>query len=100
MNFEEKTASCQISFVPIGSIEYLGEIHQVLDIIQASGLENEIGILSTVVRGENSKVLELIAEIYEKMDKICDFTMDIKISNLCGCRGEPAGICINSKIDA
>lgn len=81
-----KVASCQISFTPIGSDDYLREIRMVLDIIGDSGLENNIGILSTVVRGEKSKVLKLITDIYETMDDVCDFSMDIKISNLCGCR--------------
>lgn len=81
----EKIASCQISFIPVDSSDYLGEIQKVLEIIKGSGLEHSIGILSTVVRGEKSKVFSLIADIYETMDKECGFTMDIKISNICGC---------------
>ncbi|MGI6711814.1 MAG: YkoF family thiamine/hydroxymethylpyrimidine-binding protein [Bacillota bacterium] len=81
----EKIASCQISFLPIGSIDYFEEIGQVLGIIRDSGLEHDIGILSTVVRGEKSLVFQLIKDIYENMDNHCRFTMDIKISNLCGC---------------
>lgn len=81
----EKIASCQISFAPIGSIDYLGEIQQVLNIIRNSGLEHDIGILSTVVRGEKIKVFKLIKDIYDNMEDACNFTMDVKISNLCGC---------------
>lgn len=81
----EKIASCQISFVSIGSNDYIKEINNVLDIIKNSGLENDIGILSTVVRGEKSRVFKMIADIYEAMDNVCKFTIDVKISNLCGC---------------
>lgn len=81
-----KIASCQISFTLIGSIDYLEDIRQVLNIIGASGLKNDIGVLSTVVIGERSEVLKLIKDIYEAMDDACDFSMDVKISNLCGCK--------------
>jgi len=81
----ERMASGQITFTPIGSVDYLKEIDQVLAIIESSGLEIHTGILSTVVRGEKSKVIRLITDIYEALDEVCDFTMDVKISNLCGC---------------
>lgn len=81
----EKIASCQISFLPIGSSNYLGEINQVLELIQNSGLEISIGTMSTVVRGDKSKVLKLITDIYQTMEDVCSFTMDVKLSNLCGC---------------
>ena len=81
----EKIASCQISFIPIASDDYLAEINKVLNIIMNSGLDYEIGILSTVVKGKKSLVLKLILDLYETMDNLRDFTMDIKLSNLCGC---------------
>jgi uncharacterized protein YqgV (UPF0045/DUF77 family) len=81
----EKIASCQITFTPIVSDNYMDDVKQVLDIINSSGLENSVGVLSTFVRGEKSKVLKLITDIYENMDSITKFSMDIKISNICGC---------------
>ncbi len=80
----EKIASCQIAFTPIISDDYIDDVNKVLEIIDNSGLENEVGVLSTFVRGEKSKVLRLIAEIYEEMDNLTKFSMDIKISNICG----------------
>ena len=80
-----KIASCQISFIPIGCIDYLKEIREVLDIIDKSGLDYNIGGMSTVVMGEKNGVLKLIADLYNAMDDVCDFTMDVKLSNLCGC---------------
>lgn len=41
--------------------------------------------MSIVIRGDRSRVLKLIADIYEAMEDVCSFTMDIKLSNLCGC---------------
>ncbi|MDW5299313.1 MAG: YkoF family thiamine/hydroxymethylpyrimidine-binding protein [Sedimentibacter sp.] len=81
----EKIASCQIAFTPIVSDDYIDDVKRVLDIINNSGLENSVGVLSTFVRGEKNKVLKLIADIYEAMDGETKFSMDIKISNLCGC---------------
>jgi uncharacterized protein YqgV (UPF0045/DUF77 family) len=81
----EKIASCQITFTPIVSDNYMDDVKKVLDIINSSGLENSVGVLSTFVRGEKSKVLKLITDIYENMDSITKFSMDIKISNICGC---------------
>jgi uncharacterized protein YqgV (UPF0045/DUF77 family) len=81
----EKIASCQITFTPIVSDNYMDDVKKVLDIISSSGLENSVGVLSTFVRGEKSKVLKLITDIYENMDSITKFSMDIKISNICGC---------------
>lgn len=81
----EKIASCQITFTPIVSKNYMEDVKKVLEIIQNSNLENEVGVLSTFVRGEKSKILKLITEIYETMDNATSFSMDIKISNICGC---------------
>lgn len=81
----EKIASCQISFTPIESDDYIRDVKKVLEIINNSGLENEVGVLSTFVRGKKSMVLKLITEIYDAMDDVSGFSMDVKISNICGC---------------
>ena len=81
----EKIAACEISFVPLGTDSYPGHINRVLEIIEENGLESEIGHFSTVVRGERSKVLALITNIYQNMDGVCDFRLDVKLSNVCGC---------------
>ena len=85
MSASKDIVSFQISFTPIGSTEYLEEIKQVINIIKKSGLENDIGILSTSVRGKKEMVFKLIEEIFYTMEDKCSFTMDIKLSNLCGC---------------
>lgn len=81
-----KIASCEISFLPVMSEDYLGDIDKVLELIKASDLEYNIGILSTTIRGNKEKIFNLIKEIYDKMDEVTTFTMDIKVSNICGCK--------------
>ncbi|WP_317921060.1 YkoF family thiamine/hydroxymethylpyrimidine-binding protein [Tepidimicrobium xylanilyticum] len=80
-----KITSCEIAFVPIVSEDYISSVDKVLDIIRSYDLEHNIGIMSTTVRGDINKIHKLIFEIYDKMDQECKFTMDIKLSNLCGC---------------
>jgi uncharacterized protein YqgV (UPF0045/DUF77 family) len=81
----EKIASCEISFIPIGSKDYIAHIDKVLDIIKSYDLEYDVGIMSTTIRGDQEKIHKLILDIYNIMDEECKFTMDIKLSNICGC---------------
>ncbi len=81
----EKIASCEVSFLPVMSKDYLGDINEVLEIIKGYDLEYNIGILSTTIRGSKENIFKLIKEIYDKMDEITTFTIDIRISNICGC---------------
>ena len=48
----EKIASCEISFIPIQSDDYIQDVNKVLDIIRLHQLEYSVGILSTTVRRE------------------------------------------------
>ncbi len=78
--------SCQLSFIPIGNEEYLDEINKVLSLIKETGLEYNVGILSTTVRGYLKIVLDLIADINKSMSiSGCSYTMNILLSNTCGC---------------
>lgn len=81
----EKVASCEITFMPVMSKDYLGDINKVLDIIKSYDMEYNIGILSTTIRGSKEKIFKMIKEIYDTMDEVTTFTVDIKISNICGC---------------
>lgn len=81
----EKVASCEISFIPIISENYISDVKKVIEIIKSYDLEYDVGILSTTIRGNKAKILNLIRNIYNTMDEVCNFTMDIKISNICGC---------------
>lgn len=78
-------ASCQLSFVPIQSENYLNDIELVLEQIKASNLEYDIGEMSTIIKGSKTQLMELISCIYDQMSVKCSFVMDIKLSNICGC---------------
>ncbi|WIF94041.1 YkoF family thiamine/hydroxymethylpyrimidine-binding protein [Caminicella sporogenes] len=82
----DKIASCEISFIPIMSKNYIDEVKEVIEIIKCYDLEYNVGILSTTIRGSKEKIFDMVKEIYDKMDKKTNFTMDIKISNICGCK--------------
>ncbi|MCL2580151.1 MAG: Ykof family thiamine-binding protein [Oscillospiraceae bacterium] len=78
--------ACQLSFVPIGDIDYNREIGLVLDMIAASGLTHEVGAMSTIIRGESLKVLALLGQIIQhEAESGHRYTMTAAISNTCGC---------------
>ncbi len=84
----EKTnlISCQITYFPIDSKEYLDEINQVLELIKKSGLDYDIGMISTTIKGDSEKVFSLITNIHKRMSSgNCNYTMNVMISNICGC---------------
>ncbi len=81
----EKIMGCEISFVPIASMDYLNEIKEVLLLIEASGLPYIIGAMSTSISGEKEQLFALIQEIYNHMEDKTKFTIQLKLSNICGC---------------
>ena len=84
----EEVASCQLSFVPIQSKDYLADVERVLDLIKTYELEYCIGEMSTVIKGSKAKIMELISRVYDLMSPKCGFILDIRLSNICGCRGK------------
>lgn len=80
-------ASCEITYFPIGSPNYLEEISSVIKIIEGYEVEVDVGILSTTIRGNSEVIFQLIKEIYDVMTKEgCNFTINTMISNICGCK--------------
>ena len=72
-------------WLPLGSETFLDEIEEALEIIRQSGLEYEIGSMSTIVKGPGSEVLALLERIAVTMDERgCRFSMPATLSNLCG----------------
>ena len=67
----EKIASCQISFTPMISKNYLSDIQKVIELITASGLEYDVGILSTTIRGNKDGIFMLLKDIYDTMAETC-----------------------------
>lgn len=80
-----KIVSCEIAFIPIVSEDYITDVKKVLEIIKSYDVEYDIGILSTTIRGDKNKIHGLLVKIFNEMDEKCKFTMDIKLSNVCGC---------------
>jgi len=81
----EQVASCQLSFIPIQSQDYLADIERVLGLIKTYELEYCIGEMSTIIKGSKVKIMELISCIYDLMSPECSFILDIRLSNTCGC---------------
>lgn len=77
--------SAELSFIPIESENVNENIDRVIALIKQSGLQYQVGIISTSVTGEKKRMLQLISEIATKMDLICGYRFDVKISNVCGC---------------
>lgn len=83
---KEGLASCEISYYPIGSKNYIEEIEDVVNIIKGYDLEIDVGLISTSIRGNSDLIFRLIEEIFDKMDKKANnFTISLKLSNTCGC---------------
>lgn len=80
--------ACEISFIPIQSKDYIADIKEVLSIISDSGLVYSVGAMSTLISGEKDKLFELIKTIYNQMEAKIDFTMQLKVSNVCGCENK------------
>lgn len=80
-------ASCEITYFPIQSEDYMGDINKVIKLIESYEVEAEVGILSTTIRGNSEEIFQLVKEIYDVMTKEgCHFTMSTMISNICGCK--------------
>lgn len=77
--------SCQISFAPIMCDNYIEEIDKVLEIIKAYDIDYTIGTMSTTIIGNKNKIFPMIERIYNEMCDSTQFTLDIKLSNICGC---------------
>ena len=81
---KEKIISCQLNFVTIGDTDYNKNIDNVLKLIETSGLNYNIGEMSTIIKGNPQKIFLLLNKIcYEMQDK--NFLINISISNICGC---------------
>lgn len=73
-----------IAFIPLESDDVTADVDRVLALIDRADVEYSVGSLSTEIRGEKQTVLSLIENIYDTMDALTGFTMDVKLSNVCG----------------
>lgn len=85
LNSKNDSVSCQLSFYPLGTKEYINDIQDVLKLIERSGLTYTIGEMSTVLLGSSKNIFALLEIITETMNKNdCQFSMSVTISNTCG----------------
>lgn len=82
---KDSLISCQLSFYPLGTIDYYAEIQHVLAIIQQSDLSYTVNDMSTQIIGSAEKIYMLLHFITQRMDdQDCEFTMTATLSNTCG----------------
>ncbi len=81
----DEMTTCQVSFLPIESQNYKEDVTKVLSLIEKSGLDFQTGEMSTTIKGERDRIWALAKEIFEEMDQVCRFVLDMKVSNTCGC---------------
>jgi uncharacterized protein YqgV (UPF0045/DUF77 family) len=81
---EEVRVSCQLSFITLGYGDYNRHIQDAINIIEKSNLDYTVGPMSTIVKGDLSKVMNLINTVCNVMrDK--EYIINMAISNICGC---------------
>ncbi len=81
---EKVTLSCQVSFYPLGQADYLDPINRVLALMEGSGLEYDIGPMSTRLTGESGALFGLLRQISEELCPACGYVMTVTLSNVCG----------------
>lgn len=72
----------EISYYPL-SQDYEQPIDSFLAALSASGLEVEIGAMSTLVSGEYSDIMQTITKAMEKLMADYPSVFNLKISNAC-----------------
>lgn len=78
--------SLEFTFIPLKDMNPEDKIMSILDLIEKSGLDYQIGTMSSQVRGEAKRVFELL----EKIDAYCSdegikYHIPMIFSNYCGC---------------
>jgi len=78
--------SCQISFYPLYTEEVGEKVKEVISIVEESGLDTQTNSLSTIIFGYSDEIYSVLEKITKKMDsEDLQFSMNISISNSCGC---------------
>ncbi len=72
----------EISFFPIENTDYKAEINKTIEVIRSFNLEHKIGLLSTIVRGDQTTVFKMVYKIFSTMNESGKFVLSVKYSNL------------------
>lgn len=83
---KENFMTCQLSFYALNTENTTAEIEQILELIEKSDLEYEIGTMSTFLRGPSNLVFDLVHDIHQ-LSQISgyNYAMNVTFSNECGC---------------
>lgn len=83
---KEQIMTCQISFYPLGSDKLDHNVDRIIELIEQSHLEYQIGEMSTFLRGKSQKIFNLLKEIHDKANQLgITYAMNVTLSNECGC---------------
>jgi len=77
--------SCQVTLYPLDTPDSGRAISDVLAQMDWEGVEVNVGLLSTVILGEENLVWDKIHRLYSLAKKY-PFALQITVSNRCGCQ--------------
>ena len=55
---------CQLTYLPLGTIEVTEKVDEVIDVIDGYDLSYRVGEMSTLIEGDREEVFNLINDIY------------------------------------
>lgn len=84
MSKMDQIISCQISFIPINEGNINLSVDRILKLVETSGIEYKVGMMSTELKGERESLMQLINQMMDYALKNTKFILDIRFSNQCG----------------
>lgn len=83
---KENFMTCQLSFYALNTEDGTAEIDKILELIEESNVEYEIGAMSTFLRGPSNLIFDLVHEIHQLSQILgINYAMNATFSNECGC---------------
>jgi len=84
MSKMDQIISCQICFIPINEGNINLSVDRILKLVETSGIEYQVGMMSTELKGERKSLMYLINQILDDALENTKFILDIRFSNQCG----------------
>ena len=81
--------SAQVSLYPLRQLSIGPAIRGVVRVFREHGLENRVGIMSTLVWGEEQAVFAALQEAFHRAAERGDAVMTVTLSNACLSLEEP-----------
>lgn len=78
--------ACQMALYPLDTIDSSKVIAEVLEEMDWQGVEVTVGSMSTYIGGEEEAVWGKIRQLYSLAERSGLFSLQITVSNKCGCR--------------